>query len=568
MPPSPPTEPGAATEAPLGRNGAGAPVPSTARPTGEAARELSTRSRRLPLRTIALGAIGSLLLLAGSFGGAGVLVHDPILGSGPLSAMRYGHGRDLALAVLYTGFGVLVWAWVRLGRGVLAELVDARGVLAATAAWIAPMLITPPLFTRDVYSYLGQGLLALHGIDPYAVGPSTLTGPIPDNVHPTWQTTPAPYGPLFMGIAKGVILIAGDGMISSVIVMRLVLLCGLVLLIFALPGLVRELGGRLPVALWLVAASPMTVVHLVGGPHNDMLMIGLLAMGTLLMLRGRHKSGIALVTLAMAIKATAGVALPFLVWIWAARLPGNRWQRLLRAGTASVAIFVPVFAACMALAKVGFGWLPALSAPGMIVNYLSAPTGIGQAVHGLVSLFVEVDRGPFVEVGRTLGSLALAGVLVWQWWRAQDGGTTAVRRAAIALLAAALLSPVVLPWYLTWSVALGCALRWTPRALSYVVGASVVLVLAYYPDGEQAMYNWPFVAVGVAAAVLAALSLVRFDPLGLNRFRGGPGPEEPPEQGGADREPDGGRTAQVPQVTQVDVIAPPERRSPAPDSAP
>ncbi|GAA3361498.1 polyprenol phosphomannose-dependent alpha 1,6 mannosyltransferase MptB [Saccharopolyspora gregorii] len=565
MPPSPTTRPGAAAEAHRARRGAGSPAPSTDRPTGEAARDLSARSGRLPLRTIALGTIGSLLLLAGSFGGAGVLVHDPILGSGPLSAMRYGHGRDLALAVLYTGFGVLVWAWVRLGRGVLAKLVDSRGVLAATAAWILPMLITPPLFTRDVYSYLGQGLLALHGIDPYAVGPSTLTGPIPDNVHPTWQTTPAPYGPLFMGIAKGVILIAGDGMISSVIVMRLVLLCGLVMLIFALPGLVRELGGRLPVALWLVAASPMTVVHLVGGPHNDMLMIGLLAMGALLVLRGRHAGGIALVTLAMAIKATAGVALPFLVWIWAARLPGNRWQQLLRAGTASVAIFVPVFAACMALAKVGFGWLPALSAPGMIVNYLSAPTGIGQAVHSLVSLFVEVDRGPFVEVGRTLGSLALAGVLVWQWWRAQEGGTTAVRRAAIALLAAALLSPVVLPWYLTWGLALGCALRWTPRALSYVVGSSVVLVLAYYPDGEQAMYNWPFVAVGVGAAVLAGLSLVRFDPLGLNRFRRGSGPADPPEQDRADREAGRGRTAQV---TQVDVIAPPERRSPAADSTP
>ncbi|MFD0486840.1 polyprenol phosphomannose-dependent alpha 1,6 mannosyltransferase MptB [Saccharopolyspora spinosporotrichia] len=197
----------------------------------------------LPLRTIALGAIGSVLLLAGSFGAAGVLVHDPILGSGPLSAMRYGHGKDLATAVVYLGFGLLVWAWVRLGRGVLARLVDSRGVLLATAAWLAPMLAAPPLFTRDVYSYLGQGLLALHGIDPYAVGPSALTGPIPDNVHPTWQTTPAPYGPLFMGVAKGVILVAGDGMISSVIVMRLVLLCGLGMLIFALPGLVRHLGA-------------------------------------------------------------------------------------------------------------------------------------------------------------------------------------------------------------------------------------------------------------------------------------------------------------------------------------
>ncbi|WP_235883413.1 polyprenol phosphomannose-dependent alpha 1,6 mannosyltransferase MptB [Saccharopolyspora elongata] len=472
--------------------------------------------RPLPLRTIALGAIGSVLLLIGSFGAAGTLVHDPVLGSGPLSVLRYGHGRDVAVTVVYVGFALLVWAWVRLGRGVIANLVTSRGVLWATAAWLGPMLVAPPLFTRDVYSYLGQGLLALNGLDPYGVGPSALTGPIPENVHPTWQTTPAPYGPLFMGVAKGVILLAGHDVIASVIVMRLVLLGGLVLLICALPGLVRHLGGRLPVALWLVAASPMTVVHLVGGPHNDMLMIGLLAVGTLLVLEGKNVTGIALVSAAMAIKATAGLALPFLVWIWASRLEGPLWRRFVRAVFPAVGVFVVVFGACTALAKVGFGWLSALSAPGMIVNYLSAPTAVGQAVHSLVQMFGETNIWPFVGTTRTLGSVLLVAILAWNWWQARDGGPEAVRRAAIVLCFGAFLSPVLLPWYTTWGLALGAAFAWTPRALSYVVGASIALVLAYYPDGEQAMYNWPFVAVGIGAAVLGALSLVRFDPLGLS----------------------------------------------------
>ncbi|GAA4863224.1 polyprenol phosphomannose-dependent alpha 1,6 mannosyltransferase MptB [Saccharopolyspora rosea] len=484
-----------------------------------AAERFSTGGRALrgplPLRTVALGAIGSVLLLIGSFGAAGTLVHDPVLDSGPLSVIRYGHGKDLATAIVYLGFGLLVWAWIRLGRGVLAYRVGSRGVLLAAAAWLAPMLVAAPMFTRDVYSYLGQGLLALRGFDPYRFGPGLLTGPITENVHPTWQTTPAPYGPLFIGIAKGVVLVTGDDVIAGVIVMRLVLLIGLAMLIAALPGLVRHLGGRLPVALWLVAASPMTVVHLVGGPHNDMLMIGMLAVGTLLVLDGRHAAGIALVSLAMAVKATAGLVLPFLVWVWASRLSGTLPQRFLRAAVPGVAVFGVSFGASMLAAKVGMGWLPALSAPGMIVNYLSAPTGLGQAVHSLVSMFVDVDRTPFVEAGRTVGSLVLAAVIAWQWWQARHGGVDALRRAAIVLCAGALLSPTVLPWYLTWGVALGCALPWTPRALSWVVGSSVALVLAYYPDGEQAMYNWPLVAVGIGAAVLSGLSLLRFDPLGL-----------------------------------------------------
>lgn len=469
----------------------------------------------LPLRTISLGAVGSVLMLVGSLGAGGILIHDPILGSGPLSILRYGHGQDFAAGMLYLGFGLLVWAWVRLGRGVLAGLVGSRGVLLATAAWIAPILIAPPLFTRDVYSYLAQGLLALHGLDPYRVGPAALTGPIVANVHWFWQTTPAPYGPLFIGIAKVVVLFFGDSVIASVIVMRLVLLSGLALLVFALPGLVHRLGGRLPVALWLVVASPITVIHLVGGPHNDMLMIGLLAMGTLQMLERKHTAGIALVTLAMAIKATAGLALPFLVWIWASRLSGGLWQRFGRAVVPAIAVFGMVFGSCMALAKVGFGWIPALSAPSMLVNYLSAPTGVGQAVHGVVAVFIHVGRTDFIDVTRTLGSILFVGVTVRQWWLARHGGTEAVRRAAIVLFAGALLSPTTLPWYLSWGMALACALPWSRRGLAVVVGASVGLILAFYPNGEQAMYNWPLVAVAIGASCLAAVSLLRFDPLGL-----------------------------------------------------
>lgn len=470
----------------------------------------------LPARTIALGAVGSVLILLGSLGAGAVLDHDPLLSSTPLAAMRYGHGKYLAAGVVYLGFGLLVWAWVRLGRGVLAELVGSRGVLAAAAAWTAPLLIAPPLFTRDVYSYLAQGLLALQGFDPYSVGPAVLTGPIPDNVHPFWQSTPAPYGPLFIGLSQAVVLLTGDSVIASVIAMRLLLLSGLVMVVFALPGLIRHLGGTLPVALWIVAAGPLTVIHLVGGPHNDLLVIGLLAVGTLLVLDGRHAAGIATVTLAMAIKATAGLALPFLVWVWAGRMSGSRGQRFGKAFFPAIGVFGAVFGGCMVVAEVDFGWLPALSAPSLLINYTSIPTGLGQFTHALVALFVDVGAGVFINVCRFLGAVVLVALLAWQWWQARDGGTGAVRRAALMLFVGALLSPTTLPWYLTWSLPLAAAMPWTRRNLSYFVGGSVVLVLGYYPDGETALYNWPFMAVAVAAAILAASSLRRFDPLGLN----------------------------------------------------
>lgn len=61
-------------------------------------------------------------------------------------------------------------------------------------------------------------------------------GPIPDNVHYVWQTTPAPYGPLFLFISKIMYWATGDSAILGVIGMRLLLLSGLGLLVYALPG--------------------------------------------------------------------------------------------------------------------------------------------------------------------------------------------------------------------------------------------------------------------------------------------------------------------------------------------
>jgi alpha-1,6-mannosyltransferase len=238
----------------------------------------------LSRRTLVQGLVGSLAILVGSLGAGGDLIEDPVLGDSPFSWIRYGHGQQLAQAVLYIGVGLLVWAWVRLGREIVERTVAARGVLVAGLTWIAPMIIAPPTFTRDVFSYLGQGEEALRGIDPYSVGPSVLGDAIAANVHPFWQTTPAPYGPLFILLAKGVAAIIGEHLILGVILMRLVLMVGLLLVVLAMPGLVRHLGGRLSVAFWLMVASPMTVIHLVGGPHNDLLMVGLLCMGVLLVL--------------------------------------------------------------------------------------------------------------------------------------------------------------------------------------------------------------------------------------------------------------------------------------------
>jgi alpha-1,6-mannosyltransferase len=157
-----------------------------------------------PRGPLYLGLVASLLMMVGGFGGGGILVRDPVMTNSVVGFWRYGHGRELATALVYLGVVLMAWAWIRLGREVLAHRVGGRAVLTTAGVWLLPMLVTPPLFTRDVFSYLAQGALPLAGFDPYGVGPEAMPGVFTENVHYFWQDTPAPYGPLFILLAKTV----------------------------------------------------------------------------------------------------------------------------------------------------------------------------------------------------------------------------------------------------------------------------------------------------------------------------------------------------------------------------
>ena len=65
--------------------------------------------------------------------------------------------------------------------------------------WATPMIVAPPLFSRDVFSYAAQGEMTFHHISPYLYGPGTLGGgPYVPPVDQLWINSPAPYGPFFL----------------------------------------------------------------------------------------------------------------------------------------------------------------------------------------------------------------------------------------------------------------------------------------------------------------------------------------------------------------------------------
>src|SRR5271170_164786 len=303
-------------------------------------REFATAAEGRPAL---LGCLGAVLITVGGLGAGSTKQHDPLLGSLHLSWLRYGHGLVLSSVLLWIGVALMLIAWLWLGRRVLAGDANEFVMRATTAFWLAPLLLSVPVFSRDTYSYLAQGALLRDGFDPYAVGPVANPNTLLDNVSPIWTITTAPYGPVFIMVAKLVTMVVGNHVIVGTMLLRLCMLPGLALLIWATPRLAHQLGSSGPIAMWICVLNPLVLIHLMGGVHNEMLMVGLMAAGIALMFQGRHALGVALLTVAIAVKATAGIALPFMVWVWMRHLRDQRGYRPAQAFLAATATTLAIF---------------------------------------------------------------------------------------------------------------------------------------------------------------------------------------------------------------------------------
>ncbi|MFE3545648.1 alpha-(1-_6)-mannopyranosyltransferase A [Nocardia sp. NPDC059177] len=494
-----------------------------------------------------MGLFGAVMITFGGFGAGAVRKRDPLLEALHLSWLRFGHGYALSTILVWAGVLLMITAWVRLGRAAIGNgstSVTLNELRVIVGIWIAPLLVAAPMFSRDVYSYLAQGALLRDGFDPYQVGPVANPGVLLDNVSTVWTTTTAPYGPMFLLIGHGITSITGDSVVAGTIVMRLVMLPGLALMMWAVPYLTKHLGGKPTVALWLAVLNPLVLIHLIGGVHNEMLMVGLMCAGIALVLERHHVAGIVVVAIGVAIKATAGVALPFLVWIWilhekerraserraavdagtgqsedhkhpdAARPSADMPHPLLvfaKIAGIGVAVFVLVFGAASVIAGVGFGWVTALQGSNKIIQWLSLPTLLAE----LVAWITPLDFDWVLWAARKLGQLAMVVLLVATWWRFRHSEREAVMGITIAFVAIVLLSPAALPWYYSWPLALAAGFALSMTTLQWLVGICTWLMLVFQPDGANGLYNFWHVALATVAAVVAAVALRTVDPLHL-----------------------------------------------------
>jgi alpha-1,6-mannosyltransferase len=460
-----------------------------------------------------LGFLGSLLITVGGLGAGSIRQHDPLLESIHMSWLRFGHGLVLSSILLWTGVGLMLIAWLRLGRRVRAGEASEFTMRATTGFWLAPLLLSVPVFSRDTYSYLAQGALLRDGLDPYAVGPVGNPNPLLDDVSPIWTITTAPYGPAFILVAKFVTILVGNNVVAGTMLLRLCMLPGLALLIWATPRLAHHLGADGPTALWICVLNPLVLIHLMGGVHNEMLMVGLMTAGIALTFQGRNVLGITLITVAIAVKATAGISLPFLVWVWMRHLRDNRgyrpFQAFLAATAISLLIFVAVFGVLSAVAGVGLGWLTALAGSVKIINWLAVPTAAANLIHALGSPFFAVNFYPLLRVTRLIGIAIIAVSLPLLWWRFRRDDRAALTGIALSMLIVVLFVPAALPWYYSWPLAVAAPLAQSRRAIALIAGFSTWVMVIFKPDGSHGMYSWLHFSLATAFALAAWYTMYR-----------------------------------------------------------
>lgn len=458
------------------------------------------------------GVLATSLILIGSFSPASLPGQNPFRSVPVVGSLQYWPGMVIATVVTLVGVILLLDAWLRL-RPSAASRPPSRATLWL---WILPLLLAPPLLSFDAYSYAAQGYMVHQGLDPYSDGPGLLDDDYRLQVDPLWQYTPAPYGPLSLQIQHLLVDLGGSNAYLSAVLMRIPATVGVVLLAVYLPRLARRLGYDREATIWLAVLNPLVVLHLVGGAHNDSLMIGLMVLALWVAVERHLLWASLLVAAAATIKQPAAAAIIAVaalhVWRTKGEKPTN--AEVLRALVPAGAAFAVGFTVLSFASGMGFGWVKAAGVPSSVRSMLSPFTMVGTALEWLLNLLGFRETAGAVVPVMQRASLALGALVIsWLLWRYK--ASRPVRTLGWVLLVFVITNPVVHPWYLLWGGLLFAMTESAPRARRLVIWVTAAMVV--YSTVDAASRNYAL-SVG-ATAVAALLWLATGHDRDLNRER-------------------------------------------------
>lgn len=386
-------------------------------------------------------------------------------------------------------------------------------------------LAIPPGFSDDLYRYLWEGHVGLHGFNPLLFPPSSpaldgLTLPLRASVnHPE---IPSVYPPLAQALFQ---LLAATWR-PPLAVKCLLAACDLAT-VGLIISLLRQRGRSLRLAA-LYAWHPLPVLEFAGSGHLDSAGIALWV-GALVLLRSgaalplptnpdassavpRARSRLLHDTLAALLLTASALikllTLPLLPAIWLKLFRRHSLRRVLwitlscaAFSLVCVALFVPLEPFHGPLSS-GPGSAP-LHSPGSGLNTYAEHWRFNASGFALLE-WALTQAGGDLSLARPLTGALFGGlVLVWTFRRIEP--LTLSWRILVAFF---LLSPTAHPWYLCWSLAF---LPFVPRIDWMALSGTVILAYAVFSGiGGWAEPAWlPYAVYGPALLLFPAQHLLR-----------------------------------------------------------
>jgi alpha-1,6-mannosyltransferase len=390
----------------------------------------------------------------------------------------------VSVVLVYGGLLLLMRVWLRLAEVMkLHRGASMKSLWWMLLLWAGPMIVAPPLFSRDVFSYAAQGEMTSHHLSPYILGPYSLgSSPYVNPVDPLWQNTPAPYGPLFLYLDGTMAKITHHNQLATVVGLRLLEIFAVALIGYGVIMLARELGRDPGEAFVLSAMNPLVLLTLIGGAHNDAIMAGLLVVGIALAVKRRPVWALVFCSCAAAIKAPAAMGLAYVAWTWLG--PRATLKQRLRPIVSAGLVAGAVLGVSTWLAGFGFGWVKNLLSNGTVRSWAAPATAIGLATGralqaiGLHSISVS----SVLSITRFLGLMIAIALAIWLLWHCERRGW--VRSLGLSLLLFVALGPVVQPWYFAWGLVL-LAASYQGREHFWLLLLSITGPFIGIPGGRQ-----------------------------------------------------------------------------------
>jgi alpha-1,6-mannosyltransferase len=410
-------------------------------------------------RTAILGLVGSMAIVVGAvLGGQSFETDLPGawffgMPGGPFGS--FGSSSSLptiaSLALVFGGLILLSRVWFGFLRHLHAHPgFPVKRVVLVVTIWAVPLLLAPPLFSRDVYTYAAQGEMMSHHIDPYAYGPNVLgVTPFNEMADQVWSGSESPYGPTFLAVDGVLDQASGHQILPDLVLLRLLEIAGLALVVAATPTLARSLKHDPAHALLVGVGSPLVLLFLVGGAHNDALMLGLLMAGLAVAKRFGTVPGVILCALAAGVKSPALLGVLFLGWVWAG--PAASTRRRIGHTAAAGVIALATMETVSVISGAGWGWIRTTTTADAAFTGVTPVNVVARAVSIASHVFqVPVSLLAVRPVFSVLGLLIAAYVGYRLLRRSPEDGV--LRCLGLTLLVLALLGPIVWAWYVTWGV--------------------------------------------------------------------------------------------------------------------